>query len=321
MRPTGYPGDSGAGGDFPPERPPGGLLPDGPGWRPGFQSPLAAARAAARGSTRSATTASGILVAGAGEEAPLESSLSSLITRPQATAFTPIRDGFRPGRFFRGLRFRKTIIRRRDKRRQKKHARNHRVESWHLDDNNVEFNIRMCQKLRYDDLVMVTFAAERCVMSPEKLTPEATAEIPSPEGAPLPTVEEYYGAYFQLSRVVCYPEELNQQEFTGFRNAMFYDANPQGPIEKMLLDRLASLIWRLRRAGGLKASCFPLSGLFRRAPPRRMTPPMKKKCPLCCEWLPRQSLRNSISWSGFSSMSRIWTGLCTGRWPRFSASG
>lgn len=95
-------------------------------------------------------------------------------------------------------------------------------------------------------------------MSPEKLTPEATAEIPSPEGAPLPTVEEYYGAYFQLSRVVCYPEELNQQEFTGFRNAMFYDANPQGPIEKMLLDRLASLIWRLRRAGGIESELLSI---------------------------------------------------------------
>ena len=39
---------------------------------------------------------------------------------------------------------------------------------------------------------------------------------------------------------------------------MFYDANPQGPIEKMLLDRLASLIWRLRRAGGIESELLSI---------------------------------------------------------------
>lgn len=86
----------------------------------------------------------------------------------------------------------------------------------------------------------------------------ATPEDPQTELQEQPSVEEFYRPYLQLSRVACLPGDPEEQEFIVFRDHMFCDAAPEGAIEKMLVDRLVMLLWRLRRAGRIESELFSL---------------------------------------------------------------
>lgn len=71
-----------------------------------------------------------------------------------------------------------------------------------------------------------------------------------------PTVEQAYGHYMQACRDVLMPEHEQYADFLLLRDHMFCDAAPADAIEGMLVDRLVSLIWRLRRAGNIERQLF-----------------------------------------------------------------
>jgi len=54
----------------------------------------------------------------------------------------------------------------------------------------------------------------------------------------------------------------NPEEFEGMRHAMFGSLNPQGALENQLVERAASLIWRMRRISVFEMAVFEWSAHY-----------------------------------------------------------